>query len=96
MFKKILVVLNSFKKSLGNCFVGPGRPGLGHAPGRNGPGPKLNSVPWAVTDRAFEVNGLGRQNPTRADLCIRGANTSRSWFTPSKQKIIIIGAWFKI
>ena len=40
--------------------AGPGRAGLGHATGRSGPGPKLNSGPWAGPGR--EVYG-----PVRAD-----------------------------
>ena len=53
--------------------TGPGRAGLGHATGRNGPGPKLKfgpagrAGPWGL--RA----GPGRQNPARADLWSGGS-----------------------
>ena len=52
------------------AFVGPGRAGpgrgragLGHATGRNGPGPKLNSGPRAGPGR--EVYGPGRADKIR-------------------------------
>ena len=45
------------------AFVGPDRAGLGHATGRNGPGPKLNSGPRAGPGR--EVYGKGRADKIR-------------------------------
>ena len=60
------------------AFVGPGRAGLGHATGRNGPGPKLNSGPRAgPAGPGRAVRSTGRAGPGRADK-IRPVQTSAS------------------
>ena len=62
---KFSIVLNSFKKSLGNCFC-RARPGLSMQTGRNGPGPTLNSGrarPWGQRARPSE------SGPCRSLIC---------------------------
>ena len=63
---KFIIVLNWFKKSLGNCFCRAG-PGLGMQWGCNGPGPKLNSGPRAVTGLALRITG--RVGPSESGPC---------------------------
>ena len=47
--------------------TGPGRAGLGHATGRNGPGPKLKFGPAGRAGPGRAVRSTGRAGPGRAD-----------------------------